>query len=282
MENIITISNLTKSFASKKVLCNVDLCVARGEVFGLLGLSGAGKTTLMNILTGQLKKDSGEVLVFGQPIEELKDERCSRIGIVMEQTGLMDKLSCYQNLSLFADIYNVDKSRIEKLLELVNLLDEKKTIVGKLSKGMRQRLSFARAILHNPQILFLDEPTDGLDPLNSVEIHKLILQLKKQGVTIFLTTHKMDEAMKLCEHVAIIRGGTIVEYGTPSEICAKHNKKNIIKILFKDGSQIEVDNIHSFQTKHFSDKEIEAIHSCEPNLEEVFIEIHTDKEKGDT
>lgn len=272
MSYIIAISNLQKSYGQKQVLSNVSFCVNSGEIFGLLGPSGSGKTTLINILTGQLKKDEGNVLIFGQQIEKVSDEQYIQVGMVMDQVGLINELTSYQNLAVFADIYNVDKKRIDGLLDSVGLLSAKKTLAGKLSKGMRQRLAFARAILHDPKILFFDEPTSALDPLNTIEIHKLILQLKNQGKTIFLTTHKMDEAMKLCDSIAILNKGTIVEYGIPSEICSRYNRKRSITITYQDGSVDNVDN-DVFKEFSFSDKKILTIHSNEPKLEDVYMEI---------
>jgi len=272
MSYIIAVSNLKKSYGQKQVLSDVSFCVNSGEIFGLLGPSGSGKTTLINILTRQLKKDEGSVRIFDQQIEKVSDEQYLRIGMVMDQVGLINGLTSYQNLSVFADIYNVDKKRIDDLLDSVGLLSAGKTLAGKLSKGMRQRLAFAREMLHDPQILFFDEPTSALDPLNTIEIHKLIIQMKNQGKTIFLTTHKMDEAMKLCDSVAVLNKGTIVEYGNPSEICSRYNRKRRITITYQDGSADIVDN-DAFKEFSFPDKEILTIHSNEPNLEDVYMEI---------
>ncbi len=279
MNNIIAVSNLKKSFGQNEVLSKVSFCVNSGEIFGLLGPSGSGKTTLINILVGQLKKDEGDVQVHYQQIENMGDEEYRRIGIVMDQVGLINGLTCYQNLSVFADIYSVDKNQIDGLLNSVGLLSDRKTLAGKMSKGMRQRLAFARAMLHDPDILFFDEPTSALDPLNTVKMHKLILQLKNRGKTIFITTHKMDEAMKLCDRVAVLNKGMVVEYGSPSEICFKHSRKSSITVRYQDGTVDNIDN-DAFKEFAFSNKEILTIHSNEPNLEDVYMEILRE-EKGD-
>ena len=223
MEYIIGTKQLQMSFQQHSVLKGIDLTINQGEIFGLIGPSGVGKTTLINILTGQLLPTSGEVFVFGRDTKQLGDTEYSQMGMGFDVPGLFERLSCEQNLSIFADIYGIDKKRISHVLEKVNLAASAKTKVSRLSKGMRQRLIIARAILHSPKLLFLDEPTSGLDPLNTSDIHKLILSLKESGTTIFLTTHKMDEAMSLCDRVALLSEGVLIENDAPDEICRKYN-----------------------------------------------------------
>jgi len=211
---MIKMEHIAKSFNNKEVLSDISLNVNDGEIFGLLGPSGAGKTTILNILVGQLGPDKGDYVV-NAPSNE--------IGLMLDEDGLYKRLSTYQNLELFANIYKVDKANIAKALDSVGLNNDYKTPVAKLSTGMRQRLSLARAILHNPKVLFLDEPTSGLDPTTAKGIHQLLIDFKKQGKTVFLTTHNMDEAVDLCDHVALINNGKIVEYGSPESICEKYD-----------------------------------------------------------
>ena len=145
-----------------------------------------------------------------------------------------------------------------------------------MSKGMRQRLVLARAMLHSPKLLFLDEPTSGLDPAVTQTIHGLLQELKQEGTTIFLTTHNMDEAYRLCDHVALLNDGRIVEYGVPEELCRKYNTQNIITILCKDKSMVKLKNTRENADKimgYFQDECVESIHSSEPNLETVFVEL---------
>jgi ABC-2 type transport system ATP-binding protein len=142
---------------------------------------------------------------------------------MLEEDGLYKRLTTTENLNLFAGIYGVDKQQVQEALVSVGLGNDDKKQVAKLSKGMRQRLALARAILHSPKILFLDEPTAALDPTTAKGIHQLILGLRDQGTTVFLTTHNMDEAVDLCDHVALLHQGEIVEYGSPAEICDKHD-----------------------------------------------------------
>ena len=211
---MISMTNIVKKFGDKTVLNDVNFAVEPKEIFGLLGPAGSGKTTIINILTHQLVPEGGEYQIGAPPIQT---------GLMLEEDGLYKRLSTTENLNMFASIYGVNKSNVQEALESVGLGKEGKTPVAKLSKGMRQRLALARAILHSPKILFLDEPTGALDPTTGRQIHKLIYNLRDQGTTIFLTTHNMEEAVDLCNHVALLHEGVIVEHGTPREICQKHD-----------------------------------------------------------
>ena len=276
MEYIIETRLLQMSFQHHMVLKGIDLTINQGEIFGLIGPSGVGKTTLINILTGQLLPTSGEVFVFGRDTKQLGDTEYSQMGMVFDVPGLFERLSCEQNLSIFANIYGIDKKRISHVLEKVNLAASAKTKVSRLSKGMRQRLIIARAILHSPKLLFLDEPTSGLDPLNTSDIHKLILSLKESGTTIFLTTHKMDEAMSLCDRVALLSEGVLIENDAPDEICRKYNLENSLHILLKNGERVILPNTADSQetiSEYMKNEQIVSIHSSEPNLEDVFLSV---------
>jgi len=219
---MIQMQNIVKRFGDKTVLDDVCFNVEPGEIFGLLGPSGSGKTTIINILTHQLTPEDGQYNVGATQKET---------GLMLEEDGLYKRLTTAQNLDLFAGIYGVDKSKVLTALQNVGLGDDTKTSVTKLSKGMRQRLALARAFLHSPKIMFLDEPTSALDPGTARGIHKLILNLKEQGATIFLTTHNMEEAVDLCDHVALLHKGKIVEQGSPKEICDKHNSYKTVPDL---------------------------------------------------
>ena len=276
VEYIIEARLLQMSFQHHMVLKGIDLTINQGEIFGLIGPSGVGKTTLINILTGQLLPTSGEAFVFGRNTKQLGDTEYSQMGMVFDVPGLFERLSCEQNLSVFADIYGIDKKRISHVLEKVNLAASAKTKVSRLSKGMRQRLIIARAILHSPKLLFLDEPTSGLDPLNTSDIHKLILSLKESGTTIFLTTHKMDEAMGLCDRVGLLSEGVLIENDAPDEICRKYNLENSLHILLKNGERVVLPNTADSQTtisEYMKTEQIISIHSSEPNLEDVFLSV---------
>lgn len=210
----VSMKNVGKSFGANKVLKDVTFETREGEIFGMLGPSGAGKTTIINILTGQLDVDSGECHVgVGN----------NEIGLMLEHDGLYPRLSALDNLIVFEDIYGLPRKKTLDALERVGLGDAKKTAVDKLSKGMRQRLVLARAVLHNPKILFLDEPTSALDPVTARGIYQLIRGLRDRGSTVFLTTHNMEEATHLCDRVVMLHNGMIIEQGAPKEICERYN-----------------------------------------------------------
>jgi len=219
---MIQMKNIVKRFGEKTVLNDVSFNVEKQDIFGLLGPSGSGKTTIINILTDQLTPEGGSY-ELGATSKET--------GLMLEEDGLYSRLTTLENLNLFVGIYGVPKSKAIDALKSVGLGNEQKTQVSKLSKGMRQRLVIARAILHNPKILFLDEPTSALDPVTARGIHTLIQSLRDEGTTIFLTTHNMEEAVDLCDHVALLHQGRIVEYGSPREICSKHNSYKTVPDL---------------------------------------------------
>lgn len=275
-ENVIEIKRLTKRFGEHEVLKDVTCNIKKGEIFGLLGPSGAGKTTLIKILTGQVQASMGEAFVFNHDSSRLSDDVYEEIGMVLDNSGLYDRLSSYDNLLLFAKIFRVERERILEVAEKVQLEDAMKTRAGKLSKGMRQRLVLARAILHQPKLLFMDEPTSGLDPATTEKIHELIFELRERGTTIFLTTHDMEEATKLCDNIALLNEGVIMEYGAPDAICRKYNEENKVTILLKDGETIILPNTSASAQKiatYFNQNNVVSIHSSEPTLETVFISL---------
>lgn len=275
-EMSIVISKISKEWKGNKVLKSIDLNIEKGEILGLLGPSGAGKTTLIKILTGQVKPNGGKASILGQNAEALNSEMYKQWGLVLDNAGLYERLSCRANLAVFAEIYGLRKECIKEALAKVGLENAEKTPVSKLSKGMRQRLVLARAIMHHPRILFMDEPTSGLDPKTAEQIHGLIQEQKDNGTTVFMTTHNMDEAYKLCDHVALLCDGKIVEYGVPAEVCRRHNYLNTVKVLLKNGEAFELKNNKEAAEKIgacFEQELVESIHSSEPNLETVFMEL---------
>ena len=215
----ISIRHLSKKFQKDYVLKDVNASLKKGEILGFLGPSGAGKTTTIKILTGQLRPTSGEAQVLGIDCTRIDERIYEQIGIVTDVSGVYERMSVYDNLKYFARLLNAPLSSIDPLLARTGLEEHRKKPAAKLSRGQTQRLILARAVLHRPKILFLDEPTSGLDPSTALDIHRLLTELRDDGMAVFLTTHNMEEATKLCGHVALLNEGVIVEYGTPREIC---------------------------------------------------------------
>lgn len=272
----IRIQHISKEFHSTVVLKDLNAVLHKGEILGFLGPSGAGKTTTIKILTGQLKLTTGDAYVLDIHCDNIDETIYEQIGIVTDNSGIYERMSVYDNLKYFSKILNVSKERIDVLLKRVGLFEHKMKLASQLSKGQKQRLILARAILHTPKILFLDEPTSGLDPSTALTIHNLLLELKHEGMAIFLTTHNMEEATKLCDHVALLNEGVIVEYGSPKELCIKHNQEKKYKVILNDDSEHILSNkandIEKMRQWLLEDK-VEALHSCEPTLEDVFIHV---------
>jgi len=272
--NMITVEKITKRFGNKTALNQIQFNVDKGEIFGFLGPSGAGKTTLINILTGQLKADEGTTQLLGKDTKDLTPEDLARIGLVGDSSGYYEKLSLEKNLIVYAKIYGLPNSRVDEVLEQVGLLESKKTIAEKLSTGMRQRMFLARALLNRPELLFLDEPTSGLDPMTSKKIHRLLEELKEAGTTIFLTTHDMVEATEMCDRISLLNQGELVEIGTPRDIIQKYNKEKRVKVTFLDHSE----QVMAFEDLKDQDMtQVELIHSMEPTLEDIFIQLTGEK-----
>ena len=272
--SVIEVRDLVKQFKNQTALNHLDFSVESGEIFGFLGPSGAGKTTTIKILTGQLLASSGETKLLGIATDALTQDIHQEVGIVTDNSGLYENVSVYRNMKFFADLLKVDKKRIDFLLERVGLAQDKKKLARRLSKGMRQRLVLARALLHSPKVLFLDEPTSGLDPATAQAIHKLLKEVQAEGTTIFLTTHNMEEATKLCDRVALLNDGKIVSLDTPRNTCLNFKRERKLEVGLKDKSQVVInqDPAGIAQLNEWLSQDlVETIHSNEPTLEEVFI-----------
>ena len=274
MTSMVVAKNIVKTFGSKIALNSINFEIKEGEIFGFLGPSGSGKTTMINILTGQLLPDSGITQLLGKDSQDLHPTDLEKIGIVSDQSGFYEKLSLEKNLLLYAKLYGVNLNRVDELLDQVGLLASKKILAEQLSTGMKQRMLLARALINQPKILFLDEPTSGLDPTTSKSIHELLVQLKESGTTIFLTTHDMNEATLLCDHLALLNKGKLIEEGSPANIIQKYNTNKRIKVIYKNREE----RIFDFsELSTLATNDIISIHSCEPTLEEIFIRLTGEK-----
>ena len=274
MSSIVVSKNIVKTFGTKIALNKINFEIKEGEIFGFLGPSGSGKTTMINILTGQLLQDGGNSQLLGKDSYSLNSTDLEKIGIVSDKSGFYEKLSLEKNLLLYAKLYGVNLNRVDELLNKVGLLESKSILAEQLSTGMKQRMLLARALINQPKILFLDEPTSGLDPTTSKSIHELLVDLKENGTTIFLTTHDMNEATLLCDNLALLNKGKLIEQGNPADIIQKYNTNKRIKVIYKNREERIFD--FSELTK-LNVNDIISIHSCEPPLEEIFIELTGEK-----
>jgi ABC-2 type transport system ATP-binding protein len=224
--------DLTRDFPGVRALDGLSLQVPRGSIFGFLGRNGAGKTTTIRLLLGLLRPTGGQARVLGFDPVTQSDEIRSRSGVLLEQAGLLERLSAEANLDLYGRIARlprpVRRARIEELLDRIGLWERREEPVRGWSRGMRQRLAIARALIHRPSLIFLDEPTAGLDPVSAAEVREDLLRLAdRERVTVFLTTHNLAEAEKLCDQVAVVRDGRLLALGAPDEIGNRHQGRQV-------------------------------------------------------
>ena len=222
----IEVLDLTRDYNSERAVDGINFMVDQGEIFGYLGPNGAGKTTTIRMLTGQLRPTSGSARVMDCDVVAERQKLKPQIGVVFESQNLYERLSGRENLNFYARLYRVDKSRVDQVLNQVGLVKRAKDKVGTYSNGMKQRLLIARAMLHEPRVLFLDEPTRGLDPNIARDIREIVSELAQAGMTIFLTTHYMEEADQLSDRVAIIDQGRIVALDQPEVLKAEYSEKD--------------------------------------------------------
>jgi ABC-2 type transport system ATP-binding protein len=306
MENAIEVTDLTKHYGSVTAVDGVSFRVARGEFYGLLGPNGAGKTTTIRMLTGLTKPTSGGAMVGGKDCVRDTLAVKQNIGVVSEVSNLYNEMSAWNNLMFVGELYGVDKrtreTRAKQLLEGFQLYDRRNDRLLAYSKGMKRRVRIAAALLHRPEVLFLDEPTSGLDVQSSRLIRSLIRELNREGVTVFLTTHYIDEADQLCDRVAIIRQGRIAVEGSPESLKSSLQSEQVVEVAFdRDnsglerllGSRLDVREIMKHGDKnqiHTSDPnatitevakfaasnglKIVSINTKQPSLEDVFVK-HT-------
>ncbi|MCC7354376.1 MAG: ABC transporter ATP-binding protein [Anaerolineae bacterium] len=274
--NVIEVENLTRAFNGLRAVDGISFTVGEGEIFGFLGPNGAGKTTTIRVLTGQLRPTAGKARVAGCDVVREREELKPRIGVVFEQQNLYERLSGRENLAFSARLYGVDGQRINEALEQVGLRERGKDRLQHYSNGMKQRLLIARALLHRPSVLFLDEPTRGLDPTMAREIRGLVADLARQGVTIFLTTHYMEEADQLCSRVAFINQGKIVALDTPARLKMIHGDR-CVRVMLAGGGSLSLSLDDATDGRRLGELaaagQVLTLHSAEATLEEVFIRL---------
>ena len=299
MNNIIEINSLKKSYGSFDAVKDVSFQVKKGEIFGFLGPNGAGKSTTINMLCTMIKPSAGNAHINGYDIASQQDQVRKSIGIIFQENTLDEKLTAYENLLLHCQLYKVEKKvrdeRINEVLAMVELTDKKNNLVKTFSGGMKRRLEIARGLLHYPKVIFLDEPTVGLDPQTREHIWQYIIKLKeREGITVFLTTHYMDEAEN-CDRIAIIDDGRIIALDTPEalktslggdvmELTTKDTdkavtlikdrfnksakvKEDIISFNVENGNEFLVDFVKTF------DLPIHSVNLRRPTLNDVFLSL---------
>jgi ABC-2 type transport system ATP-binding protein len=245
--NVIEVTNLTKKFNEKTVLDGINFEVEECEIFGFLGPNGAGKTTTMRILLGLLKPTSGKALVFGKELDNDDDSR-RRVGVLLENDGSYERFSACENLKYFAQIYSVSgmEEKIKSLLDFVGLTDRQHDRVGEFSKGMKRRLALARSLLNDPDVLFYDEPSSGLDPEAQKMVRDLMLRLaREKGKTVFLNSHDLDEVQRVCSKIAVLQGGKIKAYDTMENLEKLSRPAVEISLAYSEEAEKALDLLNS-------------------------------------
>jgi len=273
---MVNLNNVTKRFGSKTVVDNVSLTINRGELFGLLGPNGAGKTTTINMIIGSLAPDNGTIEINNEAPGKQSVKRL--LGIVPQTIALYESLSAQQNLNFFGKLYGLDgkelNDRVQLALEIVNLTERRNDRVSKYSGGMKRRLNIASALLHRPSLLILDEPTVGVDPQSRNAIFESLHALKKEGCTIILTSHYLEEAQKLCDRVGIMDEGKLVAEDSVEKLIADFGGKSILTVETSAGkTKIETDQPVKEIIRINEENTILNLQMESPNLEKAFLNI---------
>jgi ABC-2 type transport system ATP-binding protein len=276
----IIVEDLTYRYGNLLAVDHINFEVVPGEILGFLGPNGAGKTTTTKMLTGQLRPQEGRAVLLGYDVVRETQKVKTRIGVCFEQTNLYEQMSALENLVLFARLFDIKDFNGYSLLKRVGLAGREKDKVSGYSKGMKQRLMVARSLVNSPSILFLDEPTAGLDPVSSEAIGNIILEERDRGATIFLTTHDMWEADKLCHRVAFMNQGKIAALDTPHNLKQLYGKRSLVAEVAGVGGKLEKReiNMDSPDTPRdiealFASIKVVTLHSEEATLEDIFIKV---------
>ncbi|HDQ06107.1 MAG TPA: ATP-binding cassette domain-containing protein [Candidatus Bathyarchaeota archaeon] len=303
-ESAIMVSELTKCYGELLAVDQINFAVKKGEVFGFLGPNGAGKTTTINMLTGVTKPTSGSAFISGFNVKQEPTKAKELVGVVPETSFLYDEMTAWNNINFSAKLHSVPKKKraslAQELLRLFRLHERRNDRVGTFSGGMKKRLMIATALIHEPEILFLDEPTTGLDVQSARQIRELIKELNEKGTTVFLTTHYIEEADQLCQRIAIINRGKIITVDTPEELKNVVKKENIIEVSFDHAGDI-VDELKELSRVrdvviagdkfrlyvedpaetlpslvHFAEKnhlKVTSVSTIKPTLEDAFVKL---------
>ncbi len=278
---MIKVKNLYHSYSNDENYSVIDANfeVEKGEIFGFLGPSGAGKSTTQNILVGLLPLQKGEVEVAGYDIRNIKNKMFNKIGMSFEQANVYNKMSALENLEFYRKLFDVETKDPMDLIRMVGLDGKENIKAGKYSKGMKHRLTFARSMINNPEMWFLDEPTTGLDPSIASDIKDIIRKENKKGVTIFLTTHNMFIADELCDRVAFIVDGKIRLIDSPKNLKLKYGER-IVEVeyfskeeLIKESFSTVLEEEKNKLIEVIREKDIQTMHTKEATLEEIFIKV---------
>jgi len=278
---MLKVENLEFAYpkSRKKALKGVSFGIEKGEIFGFLGPNGAGKTTAQNAIIGLLRGYGGNVELLGKNLQEWKSDLYEHIGICFELPNHYQKLTALENLELFASFYSEKVISPRKLLRMVELSKDANQRVGTFSKGMKMKLNFARALLNDPEVLFLDEPTTGLDPVSARQIKDIIAEKRKEGKAIFLTTHNMTVADELCDRVGFLIDGRLNLVANPKELKIEHGKKTVRveylrgKRLVRKDFPLEKLGTNPKFMKLLKGGQVQTIHTAEATLEEIFIRV---------
>ena len=278
---MIKVKNLFHSYNNdeKYAVNDISFQVDKGEIFGFLGPSGAGKSTTQNILVGLLQLQKGEVEVAGYDVKDIKNNMFNKIGMSFEQSNIYSKMSGLENLEFYGKLFDVETRHPMDLITIVGLEGKEKIKAGEYSKGMKHRLTFARSMINNPEMWFLDEPTTGLDPAIASNIKDIIKAENEKGVTVFLTTHNMYIADELCDRVAFIVDGKIRLIDSPKQLKLKYGEKLVEVEYYREGELLKerystvVEEEKNKLVEIIQTNDIQTMHTKEATLEEIFIKV---------
>ncbi len=278
---MISVKNLSHAYnkEGKPAVNKISFEVEKGETFGFLGPSGAGKSTTQGVLTGLLKLQEGEVVVAGYDVKHVQNKRFNKIGVSFEQSNVYGKLTAKENLEFYAKLFDVKTRDPQELIDLVGLNGKENIRAGEFSKGMKHRLTFARSMINNPELWFLDEPTTGLDPAIAATIKDVIREQKAKGTTSFLTTHNMYIADELCDRVAFIIDGEIKLIDTPKNLKLQYGQK-LVDVEYVENNKIKKATLKTIDEADrnkladiIKNHDIQTMHTKEATLEEIFIQV---------